>query len=179
VQAPRSPLYTTSGSGVALNSRLEAHRGKGFTPEPLDGDDESCRMHVRAGRRSRLHHNAARGKTRVATKLFVGNLDFKTTRGDLEVLLSEIAPPVEVFLPTERGTGRPRGFAFVQFETEDQARQAIARFNNYELGGRPLRVNLAEDRPRPAAPSFGANAGGRTGKPKGSRRNLRARKRSL
>src|SRR3972149_2984092 len=81
--------------------------------------------------------------------LGVGNLDFKTTRSDLETLFSEIARPVDLFLPTERGTGRPRGFAFVEFETEDQARQAIARFNNYEFGGRPLRGNLAEERPRP------------------------------
>jgi len=115
----------------------------------------------------------------VACKLFVGNLDFKTARGDLEALFSEIARPVDLFLPTERGTGRPRGFAFVEFESEDQARQAIARFNNYEFGGRPLRVNLAEDRPR-LAPSFGGGGGGGySGKSKGSRRNLRARKRSL
>jgi len=119
----------------------------------------------------------------VASKLFVGNLDFKTTRDELETLFSEIARPVDLFLPTERGTGRPRGFAFVEFETEDQARQAIARFNNHELGGRPLRVNLAEDRP-PRVPSFGhggggGGGGGFTGKSKGSRRNLRARKRSL
>ena len=116
----------------------------------------------------------------MASKLFVGNLDFKTTRGELETLFSEIARPVDLFLPTERGTGRPRGFAFVEFETEDQARQAIARFNNYEFGGRPLRVNLAENRPRPA-PSFsgGGGDGGHSGKSKGSRRNLRARKRSL
>ncbi len=90
----------------------------------------------------------------MASKLFVGNLDFKTTRDELETLFSEIARPVDLFLPTERGTGRPRGFAFVEFETDDQARQAIARFNNHELGGRPLRVNLAEDRPPDdAAPS--------------------------
>ncbi len=115
---------------------------------------------------------------RVASKLFVGNLDFKTTRDELETLFSEIARPVDLFLPTERGTGRPRGFAFVAFETEDQARQAIARFNNYEFGGRPLRVNLAEDRPRPAS-SFSGGGGHYGGKSKGSRRNLRARKRSL
>lgn len=125
----------------------------------------------------------------MASKVFVGNLDFKTTRDQLEALFSEVARPVDVFLPTDRATDRPRGFAFVEFETEEQARQAVSRFHDHELGGRPLRVSLAEDRPR-RAPSFSPSGdggggaapfggGGFPGKSKGSRRNLRARKRSL
>jgi RNA recognition motif-containing protein len=113
--------------------------------------------------------------------VFVGNIDFATTRQQLETLFSEVARPVDVFLPIDRATGRPRGFAFVEFENAEQARQVIERFNEHDLDGRALRVNLAEDRPR-RAPSFGggdAPAFGRSGKPKGSRRNLRARKRSL
>ena len=89
----------------------------------------------------------------MASKVFVGNLDFKTTRDQLEEMFSEIGRPVDVSLPMDRATGRPRGFAFVEFETEEQARHAIARFNEHDLGGRPLRLNLADDRPR-HAPSF-------------------------
>jgi RNA recognition motif-containing protein len=122
----------------------------------------------------------------MASKVFVGNLDFKTTRDQLEAMFAEIGRPVDVFLPMDRASGRPRGFAFVEFETEDQARQAIARFNDHELDGRRLRLNPAEDRPR-RVPSFGDGAtalfggsgGGFPVKSKGSRRNLRARKRSL
>jgi RNA recognition motif-containing protein len=119
----------------------------------------------------------------MASKVFVGNLDFKTTRDQLHALFSEIARPTDLFLPSDRATGKPRGFAFVEFETEEQAQQAIARFNNYDFGGRSLRVNAAEDRPR-RAPSLGGFApetfaSAFPTKSKGSRRNLRAKKRSL
>lgn len=120
----------------------------------------------------------------MASKVFVGNLDFKTTRDQLEALFTEVGRPVDVFLPIDRTSGQPRGFAFVEFETAEQARQAIGRFHNYEFGGRPLRVNLAEDRPQrvPSFASGDARPSGGQGFPvksKGSRRNLRARKRSL
>jgi RNA recognition motif-containing protein len=94
---------------------------------------------------------------------------------------------VEVIVPTERGTGRPRGFAFVEYEDGDAMAEAIKKFNGYELDGRELRVNEATERP-PRRPSFspddfGGGFGGgkppRGGKPKGSRRNLRGKKRSL
>lgn len=134
----------------------------------------------------------------MAAKVFVGNLDFSTTRDQVEALFSEIGQIQDVFLPMDRETGRPRGFAFVEFESDEHAEQAIERFNGHELGGRPLRVNAAEDRPRRSGPfgggdrpSFGGGGGGggRGGggggggfggnKPKGSRRNIRAKKRSL
>ncbi len=115
-------------------------------------------------------------------KIFVGNLAFSTTRNDLEALFGEVGAIKDVFLPTERGTGRPRGFAFVEFESDEDAQQAIQKFDGHELGGRALRVNAAEDRPR-GPQGFGgdrpAYSGPPPGKPKGSRRNVRARKRSL
>ena len=99
-------------------------------------------------------------------------------------------------MPNDRATGRPRGFAFVEFEDQAAVAEAIEKFNGHELDGRPLRVNEAEARPsRP--PRFsgppqsfdggydggfgGGYGGGRDGggKPKGSRRNLRRKKRSL
>jgi cold-inducible RNA-binding protein len=118
----------------------------------------------------------------MAAKIFVGNLAFSTTRNDLEALFGEVGAIKDVFLPTERGTGRPRGFAFVEFETEEEAQQAIEKFDGRELGGRSLRVNAAEDRPR-SPQGFGGDrppyGGPPAGRPKGSRRNVRARKRSL
>ena len=121
----------------------------------------------------------------------MGNLNFRTVQDEIRSLFSEVGEVVDVFLPSDRETGRPRGFAFVEFSDEASARAAIQRFDGYELGGRNLRVNAAEaQRPRPQGNrSFGGGGGGEpppmpfafapSGKSKGSRRNLRARKRSL
>jgi RNA recognition motif-containing protein len=109
------------------------------------------------------------------------------------VLLAEAGNIVDVHLPTDRETGRPRGFAFVGFSTEAQAAEAIRRFNQVEMRGRKLNVSAADDRPprgdgpRPPAfrPSFDPGGGGGARRPerrfksKGSRRGLRGRKRSL
>ncbi len=93
-----------------------------------------------------------------------------------------------MFLPADRATGRPRGFAFVEFVSPEAAQTAIDKFDGHELDGRRLRVNLAEDRPprRPMmpyddGPAFADSPGprGRPSRPKGSRRGLRGKKRSL
>jgi RNA recognition motif-containing protein len=120
-------------------------------------------------------------------------------------VLAEAGRVVNVHLPTDRETGRPRGFAFVEFSQASEAADAISRFHNRELGGRRLNVNAADERPRrtgappfrtpgqsygAAGPSTFSDAGGgrddfayggasRPFKNKGSRRGLRARKRSL
>lgn len=123
----------------------------------------------------------------MGSKLFVGNLDYNTTQREVEDLFSQVGPIREVFLPADRATGRPRGFAFVDYESEEDAQAAIEKFDGHDLSGRALRVNEAEARPpRPVGgPSFSGGGGGGgggsrfPGKPKGSRRNLRAQKRSL
>ena len=96
----------------------------------------------------------------MASKVFVGNLNFNTTRDELEALFAQIGTPRDVFMPVERESGRPRGFAFVEFETDEEAAQAIERFNGYELGGRALRVNAAEERPRSTGGGGGGGYGG-------------------
>jgi RNA recognition motif-containing protein len=124
----------------------------------------------------------------VSAKVFVGNLSFQTGKEALGELLGQAGQVVDVFLPTDRATQRPRGFAFVEFATEAEAQEAIRRFDGYALEGRPLRVNAAEDRPpgqRAPQPSFGGGGysggppPGRPFKSKGSRRGLRGKKRSL
>ena len=129
----------------------------------------------------------------MASKVFVGNLNFNTSREELETLFSQAGSISDVYLPTERETGRPRGFAFVTFNDESAAKDAITRFNGHDLGGRQLRVNEAEDRPRTGGgqggdygggggrggPGGGGDRFGGGGKPKGSRRNIRAKKRGL
>ncbi len=148
----------------------------------------------------------------MAAKVFVGNLNFNTTREEVEALFAQVGKPRDVFMPNDRETGRPRGFAFVEYETEEEATKAIEQFNGHQLGGRPLRVNRAEERPRGAGGGgqrnfgggggrggYGGGGGGGFGggdysddfhgggggggfgggKSKGSRRNIRAKKRGL
>jgi len=123
----------------------------------------------------------------ITNKVFVGNLNFETAASELESLFGEVGSVVEVFMPVDRVSGRPRGIAFVQFEDAPAVAAAIERFNGYQLGGRTLRVNEAEARPAraprtfqeapPAEDFFGR--GNRVFKAKGSRRNIRRSKRSL
>ena len=90
------------------------------------------------------------------SKVFVGNLDFNTTKTEVQDLFTQVGPVRDVFLPMDRESGRPRGFAFVEYESDADAASAIEKFNGYQLGGRALRVNAAEDRPR-----TGGGGGGR------------------
>jgi RNA recognition motif-containing protein len=101
----------------------------------------------------------------LAVRLFVGNLSYSTTEADLRAYFGSVAPPSQVVLPVDRETGRPRGFAFVEFAERSQAEQAIQRFNGQAFNGRPLAVSEArarEDR-GPAAPRFGGPPGQRPG----------------
>jgi RNA recognition motif-containing protein len=121
------------------------------------------------------------------TKLFVGNLSFDTTLDELRALFVQAGEVVNVTLPTDRDSGRPRGFAFVEMATGEQAAAALEKFNGFSLQGRALRVDAAAEKPaRGWAPRHeGSDRGPRSfppgprSRPKGSRRNLRARKRSL
>ena len=159
----------------------------------------------------------------MSSKVFVGNLDYNTTETEVQSLFAQAGEVKDVYLPTDRESGRKRGFAFVEFASDEQAAAAIEKFNGYQMGGRTLRVNAAEDRPRGGGGgggrSFGGGGGGYGGgggdrggygggggggygggggggygggggggyggerfppsKPKGSRRNIRGKKRSL
>ena len=92
----------------------------------------------------------------MAVRLFVGNLSYGTTEADLRTYFGAIAAPSQIVLPVDRETGRPRGFAFVEFLERPHAEAAIQRFNGQVFNGRPLAVSEArarEDRgPRPPGP---------------------------
>ena len=107
----------------------------------------------------------------MAVRLFVGNLPYDVTEADLRAHFAAVGPISYISLPTDRETGRPRGFAFVEFIEPADAEEAIRRLHNQELQGRPLAVNEARAReggsasgtsrpsaPRPSAPrpSFSA-----------------------
>ena len=132
----------------------------------------------------------------MGTKVFVGNMSFDTTREELQELFAQAGEVTEVVVPTDRMSGRPRGFAFVSFASDEHAAAAIQTLDGKELGGRNLRVNEASTE-RPMRPGGGGGRfqppvrsrwrrwwwppGGPGGgnRPKGSRRNVRARKRSI
>jgi RNA recognition motif-containing protein len=92
------------------------------------------------------------------TKIYVGNLPFTATEQDVKELFGQHGTVESVALPTDRETGRPRGFGFVEMPQADAAR-AMGALNGFNMGGRPLRVNEAQDRPR----TGGGGGGGRMG----------------
>lgn len=94
----------------------------------------------------------------MSVRLFVGNLTYDVTEAEVREFLSPAGTVVSVRLPTDRETGRPRGFAFVEFAETAQAEEAIRRFNQQPFKGRPLVINEARPReegpgPRSSAPA--------------------------
>ncbi len=81
------------------------------------------------------------------TKLYVGNLPFSATEDQVRSMFAEIGPVESVSLINDRETGRPRGFGFVQMSQADAAR-AVHALNGKDFGGRPMRVNEAQERER-------------------------------
>jgi RNA recognition motif-containing protein len=82
----------------------------------------------------------------VSKKIYVGNLSYKVTEDDLKDLFAEFGTVTEINVITDRETGRPRGFAFVEMESDDEATKAINSLNGKELQDREIVVN--EARPR-------------------------------
>jgi RNA recognition motif-containing protein len=91
-------------------------------------------------------------------KIYVGNLPFTATEDQVRALFAAHGTVESVALPNDRETGRPRGFGFVEMSQADAAR-AIQAVNGQDLGGRALRVNEAQDKPR----TGGGGGGGRSG----------------
>ena len=96
------------------------------------------------------------------TKIYVGNLPFSATEQDVKELFGQHGTVESVALPTDRETGRPRGFGFVEMPQAD-AQRAMGALNGFNMGGRPLRVNEAQDRPRTGGGGGRMGGGGRSG----------------
>lgn len=93
-------------------------------------------------------------------KIYVGNLEYGVTEDMLKQLLEEKGISVsEVKLISDKATGRPKGFGFIEFATEEAAQQAIDTLNDYELNGRKLKVNKAQ-KMKPRRDNFGGGGGG-------------------
>ncbi|WP_043583371.1 RNA recognition motif domain-containing protein [Geminisphaera colitermitum] len=101
------------------------------------------------------------------SKLYVGNLSFNTSEADLRTAFSTCGTLTDVFLATDRETGRPRGFAFVTFDTAEESQLATEKLNGTDLGGRAITVN--EARPKEATGGGGSRNFGPDRKPFQSR----------
>jgi RNA recognition motif-containing protein len=90
--------------------------------------------------------------------IYVGNLSYKVTQKDIAEVFAEYGTVKRIHLPTETGTGRPRGFGFVEMSTEAEEDKAINALDGAEWMGRDLKVNKAK--PRDVNKSGGGNRGG-------------------
>ena len=98
------------------------------------------------------------------SKLYVGNLSFKTTDDELRAHLGQFGSVTDTYVAMDKMTGRPRGFAFVTMGTPEEAKMAIEKTNGVDLGGRALQVNEARPKEeRPAGGGYGGGGGGRGG----------------
>ena len=93
----------------------------------------------------------------MAKKLYVGNLSYNTTQDQIQQLFAQAGEIAEIALITDRDTGRPKGFGFVEMATEEGAQEAIKLFNGYSLDNRNLTVN--EARPREERSGGGGSRG--------------------
>ncbi len=96
----------------------------------------------------------------MSKKIYVGNLPFSSTQEDLESLFGSHGTVESVNVITDRETGRPRGFAFVEMESASDADDAIRALDGSNLDGRDIRVNEAQDR-RGGGGGGGGGRGGR------------------
>ena len=97
----------------------------------------------------------------MATKLYVGNLSFRTTSEDLRELFAQAGTVESASVIEDRETGRSRGFGFVEMASAEEAAAAVEQFNGKDFNGRNLTVN--EARPRQDRGGGGGGGGGRGG----------------
>jgi len=104
-------------------------------------------------------------------KLFVGNLPFSTDERRLQELFAAVGPVDTVNIVRDQMTGRARGFAFVEMQTDEAAQSAIQKLNDTDLDGRKIAVN--EARPKPSGGGGGGRGPGGPGGGRGPRREPR------
>jgi cold-inducible RNA-binding protein len=105
--------------------------------------------------------------------IFVGNLSYQTTQEDLHAAFATYGSVERVNMITDRDTGQPRGFAFVEMSDQQGAQAAIAQLNGAELRGRVMNVN--EARPKPTGGGGGGYSGDRSGSGYGGNRRREPR----
>jgi RNA recognition motif-containing protein len=114
--------------------------------------------------RRQLRRNNHSNEEQMGTRLYVGNLPYAVTELDLRDLFGGIGTVTDAKIVTDRETGRPRGFGFVEMSTEDEARKAIEEVNGRDVQGRQVAVKEAEDRRGGGGGGGGRGGGGGGGR---------------
>nr|MBI2904510.1 RNA-binding protein [Chloroflexota bacterium] len=99
----------------------------------------------------------------MTNKLFVGNLNYDTTSDTLQALFATVGPVASVAVITDRDTGRSKGFAFIEMQTEEDARKAVTQLDGREVDRRNIKVSEARPQPDRFA---GGGSGSRFGGPR-------------
>ncbi|HXJ22665.1 MAG TPA: RNA-binding protein [Polyangia bacterium] len=99
----------------------------------------------------------------MGTRLYVGNLPYSVTELDLRELFAGLGTVTDAKIITDRETGRPRGFGFVEMSSDDEARKAIEELNGRDVQGRQVAVKEAEDRRGGSGGGGGGFGGGGRG----------------
>jgi cold-inducible RNA-binding protein len=102
------------------------------------------------------------------TNIFVGNLSYQTTQDELHAAFAYYGNVERVSVVTDRDTGQPRGFAFVEMTDKNEAATAISQLNGAELNGRAMNVNEARPKPAGGGGGFGNRGGGGGGRGRGN-----------
>jgi RNA recognition motif-containing protein len=131
-------------------------RGQGATPD--------CDAGVKYLEMGRIHRHEEE-----TMKLYVGNLNYKTTETELREVFGAHGQVTSVAVITDRETGRAKGFGFVEFANDEDAKAAIAALDGKEIGGRSLKVNESRPQERSSGGGYGGG-GGRGGDRGGERR---------
>ena len=97
-------------------------------------------------------------------KLYVGNLSYATTEDDLRQLFESYGKPDSVTVISDRGTGRSKGFGFVEYSKDDEAKAAMSALNGREIDGRALTVSEARPRNEASGNRGGGGGGGGYGR---------------
>jgi cold-inducible RNA-binding protein len=113
------------------------------------------------GSREQLTADEAYETHPMNSKLYVGNMSFKTTEADLRDAFGQFGNVTDVYIANDRMTGRPRGFAFVTFSEDAESKLAVEKMNGTDLDGRQLTVNEARPKEESGGGrSYGASRGG-------------------
>ena len=128
-----------AASGIIGSIAFSARGGRPFKAEwPRASDVDQPR-----GSRSAIQ---TRDTKATVVKIYVGNLSFQTTETEIRELFGQYGEVEEVNLITDRETGRPRGFGFIEIRDDNAAREAIGALDGTELGSRQIKVNEAKPR---------------------------------
>ena len=95
-----------------------------------------------------VSHDTAEKGVSMNTMLYVDNLPESTTEDELRILFTLVGEVTTLKIPTDRASGKSKGYAFLTMSAESEADKAVSKFNTYMLSGRPLKVSFARSRAR-------------------------------